>query len=109
MKTYTIKINQEQANYLQRLGIEVEGKSFLIDRMFANHAMDEDTMLFDSVPFKHFMSEFEKAKAEFDLAKTEFQNTFLDKEVAKITGKEDNIYSWQIDDYSSLECKVVIS
>lgn len=107
-KTVIIKVNQEQANYLQRLGVEVDGKSFIIDRMFSNHAMDEDTALFESVPFKHFMKEFEQANAEWDLAKNEFQESYVKPVIKAEYGENTKILSWQIEDYNSLECKVII-
>lgn len=108
MKNFTVKMSQEQANYLQRLGQEVDGKAFIIDRMFATHAMDEDTMIFESVPFKHFMKQFEEANAEFDFAKQEFQDTYLKGEVEKLTGIKDPVFNWQIDNYNALEVKVMM-
>lgn len=107
-KEFIVHFNEEQGNLLQRLGMEVESKIFLIDKMFANHASDTDTALFDSVPFKHYQKTYEEAYEAFELAKSEFQETYLNNEVAKITGKEKNSYNWAIDDYSSGECKVTL-
>lgn len=108
MTTYTVEIKQEQADYLQRLGNEVDSKVFLIDRMFANHATDTDTSMFDSVPFKHFMGEYEKARFAWETAKTEFQHGYLDAAVKEITGRDNVNYSWKIDDFLSLKCEVTI-
>lgn len=108
MKTITIEFNQEQANYLQRLGADVDSKIFLIDRMFANHAADTDTAMFDSVPFKHFMAEYEKARYEWEEAKQEFQKTYLDPKVKEATGLENPKYNWMINDYLSLKCEVTV-
>ena len=108
MKTFIIDFSEEQGNYLQRLGNEVDSKVFLIDRMFANHASDTDTLLFDSVPFKHYMKEYEKARFEFEEAKSEFQKTYLDKKVKEVTKLENPQYNWMIDDYSSLQCRVTL-
>ena len=107
-KKFTVDITEEQANYLQRLGNEVDSKVFLIDRMFANHAQDTDTALFDSVPFKHYMKEYEKAQFEWEQAKLEFQNTYLNDKVKEATGLEDPKYNWQINDYLSLKCEVTL-
>lgn len=55
------------------------------------------------------MKEYEKANFEWNVAKKEFENNYLKKEVEKITGKNDTkILSWLIDDYLSGECKVII-
>lgn len=107
-KKFTVNITEEQANYLQRLGNDVDSKVFLIDRIFANHAQDTDTALFDSVPFKHYMKEYEKAEFEWEQAKLEFQNNFLNDKVKEATGLEDPKYNWQIDDYLSLKCEVTL-
>lgn len=107
-KKFTVDITTEQANYLQRLGADVDSKVFLIDRMFSNHASDEDTALFDSVPFKHYMSEYEKSRMEWELAKSEFQKTYLDKKVAEITKEKDVSYTWQIKDFLSLKCEITV-
>lgn len=106
-KEITINISEEQANYLQRLGAEVDAKVFLIDRMFANHANDTDTVLFDSIPFQHYMEKYREAVTAYDMAKQEFQNGFLDPLIHKEYG-EDTKYNWSIDDFLSLECKVTL-
>ena len=107
MQELIIKFNEEQANYLQRLGLEVDAKMFLIDRMFANHASDTDAKLFDSIPFKHYCSEYEKAYNAFELAKKEFQLTYLEPMVKEQLGY-DVKFNWKIDDYLSGECIVTI-
>ena len=76
-KNFIITISEDQANYLQRLGVEVDSKVFLLDKIFANHAQDKDTQLFDSIPYKHYMKEYEKAHFEWEIAKLEFENNFL--------------------------------
>ena len=107
-KEFVIELTQDQVDYLQRLGAEVDGKVFLIDRMFANHATDTDTMLFDSVPFKHYTKEYENAYAAWELAKKEIETSQIKPEVQRITGREDVQFSWLIDDYTSLECKITL-
>lgn len=107
-KKFIIDITEEQANYLQRLGAEVDAKIFLIDRMFANHVSDTDTALFDSVPFQHYMKEYEKANFVWEQAKLEFRKTFLDEKVKEITGLDNPSYNWTINDYLSLKCEVTL-
>ena len=70
---FVVEIPEDISNYLQRLGNDVESRVYLIDRMFANHAEDTDKSMFDSIPFKHYMSKYEDAFAAFELAKMEFQ------------------------------------
>ena len=107
-KKIVIDLRQDQVDYLQRLGNEVDSKVFLIDRMFANHAQDTDTALFDSVPFKHYMKEYEKAEFEWEQAKMELQKNFLNDKVKEVTGLENPKYNWSIDDYLSLKCEVTL-
>lgn len=107
-KEFIINITEEQANYLQRLGSEVDSKIFIIDRLFSNHANDTDTQLFDSVPYKHYMKEYEKVHFEWETAKTEFEKTVLLPVVREKTGEENPSFSWLIDDYLSLQCKITL-
>lgn len=107
-REFIIKMNQEQANYLQRLGMEVDSKVFLLDRLFSNHATDTDTILFESVPFKYYEQEYEKARAAWELAKQEFEQTYLMPEVKEKTGLENPHFNWLIDDYLSLEVHITL-
>lgn len=107
-KEFVIKISEEQASYLQRLGSEVDSKVFIIDRLFANHATDEDTQLFDSVPYKHYMKEYEQAYMAWELAKAEFENTVVKPAVREKTGLDNVSFSWMIEDYLALECKITL-
>lgn len=106
-KEFTVKITEDQANYLQRLGTEMEAKAYLIDYMFANHANDKNTTMFESVPFKYYEKQYEEAVAAFNLAKQEFQHGYLDGIVYKEMGYKAD-YSWAIDDYLSLNCKITV-
>lgn len=105
-KTFTIPITEEQANHLQRLGVDVDSKIFVIDRLFAIHVADEDTQLFSSVPFKHYMEEYEKAYLLWDEAKKEFENAVVRPAVIEKFGSDKNLVSWSIDNFTALECKV---
>lgn len=109
MKKIIIKINQEQADYLQRLGVEVDSKVFLMDRIFDNHSKDADLSIIDSKLFKYYTKEYEEAFLEFELAKRKFQNDFLDAEVQKALNTTEKVsYTWNIEDYLALECEVTI-
>lgn len=105
-KELIINITEDQANFLQRLGNEVDSKIFIIDRLFINHIEDKDTQLFDSIPYKHYMKEYEKAYAAWEIAKNEFERNVLQPQVAKITGLDNPSFNWKIDDFLSLECKI---
>ena len=108
MKEFSVEFNKEQGNYLQRLGTEVDGKVFLIDRMFANHATDTDTSLFESVPFQHYYKEYEKAYATWDLAKKAFKEEVLDPIVEEKVGSKNIQYNWKIHDFRSGLCEITI-
>lgn len=108
MEKFYVEFNEEQGNYLQRLGAEVDGKIFLIDRMFANHAADTDTALFDSIPFKYYHKEYEKAYTAWDLAKKAFKEDVLDPIVKEKTGLDNVQYNWKIDNFKSGLCEISI-
>lgn len=107
-KEFIITLTEDQANYLQRLGSEVDSKVFIIDRLFANHAQDDDTQLFDSVPYKHYMKEYEKAYTAWEFAKADLEKNTLLPIVREKTQEDNPAFTWLIDDYSSLECKITL-
>ena len=107
MEKFTFELTEEQINYLQRLGNEVDTKIFLIDRMMANHVNDTDLSLFESKPFKHFMSEYEKAYAMWEMAKQEFEKNVVIPLVVEKYGAE-AVYTWNIKDFTFGTCEVTI-
>lgn len=104
---FIINFSSEQGDYLQRLGTEVDAKAYVIDYMLTNHMNDDNTLLFESVPFKHYEKQYEEAMIAFNLAKQEFDRDYLKPQILEKYGKDVG-YTWQIDDYTSKECKVTI-
>lgn len=107
-KKFVLDLTEEQVNYLQRIGTELDGKVFLLDRMFETHAMDTDTSMFQSVPFKHFMAEYENTYAEWELAKKHLEDSYIRPEVLKRTNGESVNFQWAINDYLAKQCEVTI-
>ena len=106
-KQFTVPLSEEQINYLQRLGVEVDSKAFLIDYMFNNHMNDGNLQMFKSAPFQHYEKQYEEAFAAFNLAKAELENSCLKPIVYEKYG-DGTEFTWTIDDYASLECKITV-
>lgn len=107
MKTYKIEITQELANYLQRLGLEIDTRLSIIDRLLTNHKDDPDASVFESVPWKTYMKELEEKQAEYELAKTQMSN-YLIPLIAEKEGRNDVMFDWKIEDFSILEATIII-
>ena len=107
MKTYYLPMLQEKADYLQRLQYEVETRQSVIDRLFSNHKDDADDSVLTGVPFKTYHAQLEEAVFAFDLAKNEFTSELLpvvrDKE-----GTDEVNFDWSIEDFNSLQVKIVV-
>lgn len=99
-QNFYVSITQQQANLLQRLGMEVDSKMFLIKFLSQENGSSEI--------LKKYIEEYEKAFAEFQLAKQALQTDYLTSEVKKITGLEHPEYKWSINDYNTLECKITV-
>ena len=67
------KVNQESLDYLERLAYEVDGKVNLIDYILTSHKNDTDNSIINSKPFQHLLQDYEKASAEYLVAKTIFE------------------------------------
>ena len=84
MFSFTIKANEAMSNRIERLSREVEsGKSIIAFMLENDKPINTDS-------FREYKKEYEEAFAEFDKAKTEFQNltipqTILDKDAANTT------------------------
>ena len=107
-KNFTITIKNEMVDYLQRLGLDVDTRIMVIDRMFENHKDDADASVFDSVPWNKYYSELESAKNEYELAKIKFGNEVLKPLVAKKIGYETDNFNWKITDFASSEVHIEI-
>lgn len=108
MKKFDIAFTEEQGSLLQMLGMEVDGKVFLIDCLLANHANDTDTQLFESIPFKHYHKEYEQAYAKYVKAKNDFETNYLKPIVEEQVGKKDVPFTWQIEDFNSGKCEITL-
>lgn len=105
---YKFKIDEEHLNLLQRLGLEVDTKVFLLKRMFEDHKDDKDDSLFRSVPFQHYQKLFEEDFATWQLAKDEFLYKYVRPWVIEKTGMADPTFTWLVD-FSTGECIVVMA
>ena len=104
-EVFKITIPQELVDYIQRIGRDVDSRVYLIDRLFDMHKYDEDTQVFDSVPFQKYTKEFEELKTEYDLAVKELGNKLIPI-VAEKTGIKEPKFDWFIDDFASLEVEI---
>lgn len=108
MKKYTLPIEKETAIKLQSIGAEIDSRTFLIDTMFQNHKDDIDSSVFESVPFKKYLEDYNKIQTEYNQEKNALTE-ILKKEVAKKENlPEDEVsFDWNIDDFDS--CLVTIT
>ena len=106
MKTFYIDISKETCDYLQRLGVDIEARLEVINKIFTSHKDDPDDSVLESKPFKKYHSEFEELNAEYIQAKLEFE-----KEIKPIVYEKagNNVdFKWSINDFLSKEVVVTI-
>lgn len=104
-KVFYLDVSQETCNYLQRLGIEVDGRLEVINRLFTTHANDADDSVLTSKPFQTYQKQYDEINAEYNLAKEE-----LGKELTKLVqeklGKEEVNFNWTIEDFNEHKAKI---
>jgi len=104
MNKLYIELEQEQINYLQRLGIEVDSMAFIIDRLFENHKNDTDNSMFDSIPWNTYLKKFEQTNCEYNFAKSAMsdilKNIIANK--LEIEDPETLKFDWSIDFYKKI-------
>ena len=101
-----LKISSEMKNHLQRLGLDIDTRTSVINNMFEMHKDDTDTSVFDSVPWKKYHEELEKTRSEYELTKTKFSNEILKPAIAAEVGHDVSDFTWKIDDFDSDEVEI---
>ena len=104
--TFTLPVSQETCDYLQRLGIGIDARLLVIDRMFSNHANDTDASVLNSKPFEKYHSEFEELNAEYTMAKLKFSEELKPIVYEKMGGVVD--FTWNITNFLSKEVIVTV-
>ena len=104
--TFTLPVSQETCDYLQRLGMGIDARLAVIDRIMTIHANDTNDSVLESKPFKKYHAEFEELNAEYTQAKLEFEKE-LKPIVFEKVGKEVD-FNWLIKDFLSQEVEITI-
>ena len=105
---FIISISEEQSNYLHRLGMDLEAKIFIIDRLISDHKSDTNADVINSEVFKYYQHGYEEAFTQWSMAKKEFQNTVLKPIIQEKTGLDKPNFEWQIVDFEDNECIVTM-
>ena len=103
---FTLPVSQETCDYLQRLGMGIDARLAVIDRIMTIHANDTNDSVLESKPFKKYHAEFEELNAEYTQAKLEFEKE-LKPIVFEKVGKEVD-FNWLIKDFLSQEVEITI-
>lgn len=98
MKNFTLELNKETADYLQRLAYEVMTRKDVVAHMLESAKDDADASVLDSVPFKHYHKLLEEAEYSYDVAKAELEKS-LQPRVLEHEGK-DVKFRWEVTDFS---------
>ena len=104
--TFTLPVSQETCDYFQRLGMGIDARLAVIDRIMTIHANDTNDSVLESKPFKKYHAEFEELNAEYTQAKLEFEKE-LKPIVFEKVGKEVD-FNWLIKDFLSQEVEITI-
>ena len=104
--TFTLPVSQETCDYLQRLGMGIDARLAVIDRIMTIHANDTNDSVLESKPFKKYHAEFEELNAEYTQDKLEFEKE-LKPIVFEKVGKEVD-FNWLIKDFLSQEVEITI-
>lgn len=110
-KSYYLEVPEELNRKLQRTGVEVDAVMSIIDRMFQNHKEDKDTSLFDSIPWKAYMKQYEELNLRYTEEKNEL-NKYFSPIIREKEGIADNdidfSFYWNIEDFNEKRAKITI-
>lgn len=77
MKEFKIEVNNDITDYLERLSYEISSRSDIITMLLENHKNDNDASVLESEAFKVYSKQLTSVRAEFELAKREFEDTCI--------------------------------
>lgn len=97
-REFSLEVNKETCDYLQRLAFEVMTRRDVITNMLQMAKDDVDSSVLESVPFKHYHKLLEEAEYAYDTAKMELEN-YVKPLVLEHEGK-DVPFSWQVRDFN---------
>lgn len=110
-KSYYLDLPEDICNTLQRTGVEIDAITSIVDRMFQNHKEDKDATLFESIPWKNYMKQYEELNLRYTQEKNEL-NKYLDpilREKEGISKEDMNFsFSWNIEDFAEKKAKITI-
>lgn len=109
MNVFEIAITEEQADYLQRLGMDIDTRYDIVGRIIEAHRNDPTPEVISSPVFEHYHKLAEEAKLSYETAKLEFGEKFLRPKVEEKLGKNDVNFTWSINDFSSLKAVITIA
>lgn len=106
-KTFYLPVSEETCNYLQRLGMEVDARAEIINRLFTSHAQDADDSVLTSKPFETYQKQYNEIFAEYNLAK-ESLGKELQPLVDKEEGRTETPFNWKIENFSENKVKIEV-
>lgn len=107
MTSFTVIIDKKVAEYLERLTYEVESRKSIIDFMFQSHKNDKDASLFESIPWKTYMKEYQDFFVELDMAKAEASKIVMAK-INEMFGRSIDC-TWKMIDFKEGLIEITLS
>lgn len=108
MKEFTVKINKEITDYMERLSYDIETRKSIITRLFDDAKTAVDDSILSSPAFKTYHKELEEAVASYEVAKSDLSKE-LDCIVEKHEGHKVSAYNWSINDFRQPEVQITIT
>lgn len=75
MREYQIEVTNELTEYLERLSYEIASRAEIVTMLIEKHKDDESVL--ESKAFKVYSEQLGALKAEFEMAKREFQDAVI--------------------------------
>ena len=91
MKEFKVEVSSEIIDYLERLSYEIASRVDIITMIIEKHKDDNDASVLESKSFKVYSEQLGALKAEFEIAKREFQDIAI-PDVFK-----SHNYDWDLD------------
>lgn len=98
MKEFKIEVPEEKVDKIQELDCKVQSMQTVLTNLFDMHALDTNTKFISSPMVQEYQKQIIDAQKEFEKAKDELVNEFIDEETQK------KVTNWELN-YSN--CRLV--
>lgn len=91
MRKFTVKVDNEAVDYMERLAFEVEGMKAIVKEIITD--AQNNPVVLEGEGFKAYNAKYEERHSKYEVAKQDIQDRYIPREVIEANALSD----WNLD------------